>query len=275
MVSAKMGATDPIERVVTLVSDSTDPIGSTADEKSAPKYLEILDGLRSQIVNGQIKYNEKLPIEPELMKRHAASRPTVHRAMVELELEGLVELRRGVGAFARHVRPVVRNIGKRFSSEVWRSGKSVWAQETEGRAYGFDSGKVERTQAPARVAELLGVTDAWARYRRHLIDGAPVMLSVSYYPADIVEGSQITEADTGPGGSPARLDELGHGPRENSERFRYRHPTDDERKRLQLPRGTDVVEITRVCWDANDRAVEVTEMVANVRAFEFQVDYTS
>lgn len=269
-----MCATDPTERVIALTSDSAESPGPPTTPKGSPKYLSIVDDLRQQIISGQIKYGEKLPIEPELMEKHAASRPTVHRAMVELEIDGLVELRRGVGAFARYVQPVVRNIGKRFSSEVWRSGKSVWAQESQDRAYSAET-KVGPGSAPERVIELLGVGDVWTRERRHFIDGAPVMLSVSYYPADIVAGSQITEPDTGPGGAPARLDELGHAPHENSERFRFRHPSDTERKRLQLPRGTDVVDIVRVCWDANDRAVEVTEMVANSKAFVFQVDYTS
>lgn len=251
-----------------------------ADSEPAAKprkkiaYPGIVGDLREEILSGAHKYGDRLPAEPALMARFEASRPTVHRALTELEHEGLVELQRGNGTFVRYLRPVLRNIGVRMSADVWGSGKSVWDAETEGREYATDSGRVSRGAAPEDAERFLETDDVWIRERRHLVDGAPVMLSVSYYPADIVDGSQITEADTGPGGSPARLAELGHAPSGNGERIRLRRPTADERKRLQLPRGTQVADIVRVSRDADGRTVEVTEMVANGDVFVFQVDYT-
>jgi GntR family transcriptional regulator len=243
--------------------------------KSAPSYPQIVEDLRSQILSGAYKYNDQLPTEPILMERYGVSRPTAHRALAELEFEGLAEVRRGAGTYVRYLRPLLRNIGKRMSAEVWGGGNSPWDLETEGRDRSEDSGRVHRGEPPEAVVEALGTNDAWIRERRHLVDGCPVMLSRSYYPASIVQGSQITEEKTGRGGSPARLAELGHAPHRHEERFRTLRPSDDQRKRLQLPRGTKVVEITRVSWDADGQPVEVTEMVANSDVYTFQVDYTS
>lgn len=249
-----------------------------ADEKkrkTAPSYPQIVADLKSQIEAGVYSYDDQLPTEPILMERYNVSRPTAHRALAELEWEGLAEVRRGSGTFVRYLRPILRNISGRMSADVWGNGNSVWDAETEGRDYATDSGRVIRGTAPEDAAEVLETDDVWIRERRHLVDGAPVMLSVSYYPADIVGGSRITEADTGPGGSPARLAELGHAPHKNGERFKLRRPTVDERKRLQLPRGTQVMTFMRVSRDAEGRAIEVTKMVANGDVYIFQIDYTS
>jgi GntR family transcriptional regulator len=246
-----------------------------AEQRKKPSYPQIVEDLRSQIIAGTYKYNDQLPTEPILMERYGVSRPTAHRALAELEFEGLAEIQRGSGTFVRYLRPITRNIGLRMSAEVWGNGTSVWDLETDGRDYSVDSGRVAREKAPGPVAEKLGSDDAWIRERRHLVDKCPVMLSASYYPARIVDGSRITEEETGRGGSPARLAELEHAPSRHREQFHGRHPSAEERKRLQLPRGTKVVAITRVSWDAEGQVVEVTEMVANGDIYIFQVDYTS
>lgn len=243
---------------------------------STPKYPQILEELRAEIVGGKYAYGVRLPSEPEFMERFKASRPTVHRALAELEDEGFIEIQQGAGSFARFIRPMLRNIGKRMAAAIWLSGQSVWDAETEGREYEARLVSKKRGKPIAAAAPYLGDVDAWTREREHYVDGAPVMLSWSSYPALLADGSRIAEDDTGPGGAPAVLAELGHAPHHHSERWRVvRRLPADQRKRLSLPRGTRAVVILRVSRDADDRVVEVTEMVANSDAFVFQVDYTS
>jgi GntR family transcriptional regulator len=246
--------------------------GPSARERTAPKYPEILSQLRADIASDSYKHGDKFATEAALMERFHVSRPPVHRALVELESEGLVELRRGVGTFVRKWEPIVRNVTNRLKPEAHQGGRSMWDEETADRDYKAESGPARREVAPSRVAEALGVSDVEVRRRRHFVDGRAVMLSVSYYPAEIVEGSQITEASTGPGGSPERLAELGHGPSRHREKFRSRLPNAEERKGLALPPGSTVAEFVRTSWDPVGRPVEVTEMVAAGDAFEFQID---
>lgn len=241
-------------------------------ERTAPKYPEILKQIRDSIARDDVKHGDQIATESVLMERYNASRPTVHRALVELEAEGLVELRRGVGTFVRKWEPIVRNVTDRLKPEAHQGGRSMWDEETAGRTYTVESGPAQRETAPDAVAQTLGVSDVEVRRRRHFVDGRPVMLSVSYYPAEIVEGSQITAASTGPGGSPERLAELGHGPTRHRERFRSRLPTPQERKDMALPPGSTVAVFVRTSWDQGGRPVEVTEMVAAGDAFEFQID---
>ena len=84
-----------------------------------------------------------------------------------------------------------------------------------------------------------------------MLDGKPVLLSTSYLPASIVAGSAITQEDTGPGGSYARLAELGHAPAHFREDVRARMPQPEETKALDLPSsGTPVVDIVRTAFTA-------------------------
>lgn len=240
-----------------------------------PKYRRILDDLRTEIAEGDLAPGAKLPSEKALAAQHGVAIETVRRALKVLVQEGAIEQIHGKGTFVRDWTPILRNIGKRLGRDVWGTGKSVWDAETEGRDSSVETKSAYRSEAPASVARLLGETDVWVRERRHFVDGRPVMLSVSYYPTSIVAGSPITEDDTGDGGAPARLADLGHAPDHHSTRFRSRMPNSDEGERLELPAGTPVAAFLRTSFDAADRPIEVTEMVASGDAFVFQFDFSS
>lgn len=256
-------------------SGSTTPEAGKTAERERPLYQVIQADLREAILGGSFADGAELPSETKLMEQYKTSRPTAHRAVVELQSEGLVEIRRAKPAIVRLWKPVVRNVGNRMSSEVWGAGLSVWTEETEGRERGLDHERVFRGEGPEMVAAEFGSPDAWIRHRRHLVDKRPVMLSRSYYPAAIVDGSPITRQDTGPGGAPARLADLGHAIHKGREEFRPRFATPEERELLDLPKGGIVTHFVRRCWDADGNGVEVTEMIAAGDAFIFQLDYTT
>ena len=67
----------------------------------APKYKQIYARLRSALANQEFAPGDKLPSENELVEQFGASRPTVSRALAQLETEGLVERRAGSGTFVR------------------------------------------------------------------------------------------------------------------------------------------------------------------------------
>jgi len=68
---------------------------------SGPKYKFIYTTLLESLKNGEYEVGSKLPSENELVEQFGASRPTVGRALAQLETEGLVERRAGSGTFAR------------------------------------------------------------------------------------------------------------------------------------------------------------------------------
>lgn len=80
----------------------------TNSDDAGPKYRQIYSQLHRTLATNQYSAGDKLPSENELVEQFGASRPTVSRALAQLELDGLVERRAGSGTF---VRPQNRNEG--------------------------------------------------------------------------------------------------------------------------------------------------------------------
>lgn len=70
-------------------------------EDAGPKYKQIYAQLHRALSNSEYAPGDKLPSENELVGQFRASRPTVSRALAQLELDGLVERRAGSGTFVR------------------------------------------------------------------------------------------------------------------------------------------------------------------------------
>jgi GntR family transcriptional regulator, arabinose operon transcriptional repressor len=65
------------------------------------KHTRIRQTLTDQIASGQYEAGQRLPSESELVKTFGASRPTVNRALRELQLAGLIDRRAGSGSYVR------------------------------------------------------------------------------------------------------------------------------------------------------------------------------
>lgn len=76
------------------------------------KHKEISSSLETEIAAGKYTSGSRLPSEVQLVTRFSASRPTVARALRDLEARGLVERRAGSGTYVRsnHQRPPATRI---------------------------------------------------------------------------------------------------------------------------------------------------------------------
>ena len=64
-----------------------------------PKYTDLMNWIRDQILSGEFTIGMRLPSENELGKKFSISRQTVRQATSVLESEGLLERRRGSGTY--------------------------------------------------------------------------------------------------------------------------------------------------------------------------------
>ncbi|MER7520745.1 GntR family transcriptional regulator [Streptomyces sp. NPDC126499] len=243
-----------------------------------PKYQRIADELRTAIQSGTFAPGDRLPGENDLMSTYDVARMTARQALSVLRDEGLAEARRGAGVFVRSFRPVRRRGIPRLGRDQWGNGRSVWSADIEDRALVVD--QIEVTPAaPAgpRVAGILGLGSpdepVCVRSRRFVLDGKPVLVSVSYLPAALAAGTAVTEPDTGPGGTYARLAERGHGPVRFREEIRCRMPTAEESARLALGPGTPVILISRTAVTEAGAAVEFNEMTLDSASYVLEYDF--
>ncbi len=243
-----------------------------------PKYQRIADSLREAIEAGEYGPGDRLPGENDLMTTYGVARMTARQALGVLRDEGVAEARKGAGVFVRDFRPVRRRSIPRLAREQWGSGRSVWAADVEDRTVEVDRIAVSEEAAPDRVGAVLGLSGeetACVRRRRFVLDGKPVLLATSYLPMSLVAGSAVTQEDTGPGGTYARLAELGHEPVHFREEIRSRMPSKDEATQLGLAPGTPVILICRTAYTDGGRAVEVNEMTLDSASYVLEYDFDS
>src|SRR5688500_10375601 len=66
---------------------------------SKSKHQVVCEAIRDEIMSGRYGAGDRLPSEAELVARFGASRPTIARALRELQHERLLERRAGSGSF--------------------------------------------------------------------------------------------------------------------------------------------------------------------------------
>jgi GntR family transcriptional regulator len=245
-------------------------------DSTVPKYRQIADELRRRIEAGDFKATKgKLPGERDLSGSEDVSLETVRKALRVLVDEGRVEVRRGAGAFVRDFKRIHRHANKRMSADQWGAGKSIQEADVEDRKLDVVELSVTRRIGPDWVGELLGTRDVVVRDRVFVVENRRVQAAQTYFPRDAVEGSLIEDEDTGPGGAPARLRELGYDVVAYEEIVTARSATAEELLRLKLRRGATVVEITRTSVTADGRIIEVNRMVLDADAYVFHWTFTS
>ncbi|WP_312888701.1 GntR family transcriptional regulator [Nonomuraea rhodomycinica] len=146
----------------------------------------------------------------------------------------------------------------------------AWAQEAaqHGQAGTQLLREVAEIEPPAHIAAALGIQPGETvivRRRTMLLDGQPVELTDSYYPADIARGTRLAEPRKVPGGAVRLLTELGHTPGHADEDVSAREPTDRERQMLHLPAGEWVLVLFRVLKSDAGRPIEASMMTMLAR----------
>lgn len=135
----------------------------------------VLDAVRA----GTMRPGDRVPSEAELVERFGVSRMTANRALRELQAEGVVTRRAGVGSFIAEPTPIghiieIRNI----------------AEEIRGRGHAYQAIVVEnvRLEADRRTAPLLGVKTGTAIFRSVIVhheSGVPLQLEERHVLAAI------------------------------------------------------------------------------------------
>lgn len=151
----------------------------SSEPRPAPAYVRIASALRDRIQSGELAPHTLVPSERELSKDFEVSRMTARQALVVLEGEGAVYRRPPRGTFVGEPRLPLR-LGS-FSDEVRRAGHRpsadvLWA---------------EAQAATPLVAEALGLEPGarvHALQRLRGVDGVPLAIETSYYPADTTPG---------------------------------------------------------------------------------------
>ena len=151
---------------------------------SEPRYRQIQQWIRGQIEGGSWSPGHRVPSENELVEKFGVARMTVNRAMRELQQDGMLVRRAGLGTFVasaerqsslldiRNIADEIRERGKEHTSRVLKRGR-VNATRTLRAAF--------ESAGPAAL-------DLFHVRLVHFEDGTPVQLEDRYVQPSLVPG---------------------------------------------------------------------------------------
>jgi GntR family transcriptional regulator len=144
--------------------------------------------------------------------------------------------------------------------------RATWSSAVDEQGYqtSQEITEIGTTSAPAEVAERLRLaagTPTVVRRRILRVDGVPVQLSDSYYPAGLAEGTELARPGKLRGYSMGALERLGIELDRFQDDIYLRMPTPAEAAKLQLGRGVPVVKLLRTTYSTENMPVEVADQV--------------
>lgn len=153
-----------------------------SSQGAKPLYQALADALLDRIRKGDLKSNDRIPSENDLVHQYQLGRNTVRRAISELVSQGILKTIHGVGTFVEDTR--LRKTAEYllgFTREMQLQGKEVGSRVLEAKLIPADSFLSRRLQIQlgAEVVYL-------ARIR--LMDGEPTAIERAHLPHELCPG---------------------------------------------------------------------------------------
>lgn len=225
-------------------------------ERPVPLYVQVVRQIRAQIAAGELAEGDRLLSQREMMKRWGISMQTASKVIGALKTGGLAVAT--VGRDTIIAPGAVARIAAGASITLPPAEPAPADAGTEVRV------RAGKAVAPARVAEVLG-TPAGRRVARReeitLQDGAPVTVSVAWFPTAITDRApKLAASEPIPAGATAYLAEAaGARPVRGHEETAVVEADEETAKALGIAVGSPVLATRARYTAAGGQAVQYTE----------------
>ncbi|WP_030809722.1 GntR family transcriptional regulator [Streptomyces sp. NRRL S-337] len=231
------------------------------DTVPEPKYWHLKTVL-SQALDSEFAVGEVLPNERDLAARFGVARATLRQALEQLELEGRLQRRRGVGTT---VAPPRADVAVDSVRHTWPGAPGDDWQPVDA---------AESDTVPADVARLLETAPGEQVHvvrRSRVTDGRPVAAELLYVPAAAVPGYDAEAALSAPGRARAVLRALQERELEGQDRtVELGSARAEDAKQLdRLPGAPVLVVTTRYVSGGRPTAVAVSTYRADTCRLTF------
>ncbi|QPK78685.1 GntR family transcriptional regulator [Corynebacterium lizhenjunii] len=214
----------------------------TGNFRRKPTYLVISDNLRSKIESKELRPGDRFPTERELVDEYGVARMTVRHALEILQLEGLIDRRRGRtgGTFVRAIPPVVELTDlEGIYAQLAAKGAPIQARVLS----------LEKRAAPRHIAASMELEEGeqiWELQRIRLNDQTPISVSTHYMPVDIFPDLDSWTLNSVMSSNGVYKREV----------ISPQLPTDAEQTHLLVGRLTPLLRLQRTVWDTSGRVTE-------------------
>ncbi|WP_017241435.1 GntR family transcriptional regulator [Streptomyces sp. SS] len=225
-----------------------------------PKYQH-LKTVIGEALDSDFAVGEILPNERELAARFGVARATLRQALEQLELEGRLQRRRGVGTTVAPPR-----VGVDVSTT-----QHAWPGVADDSWQSLDSAADVAPTAVARVLETGAEDQVHVVRRLRISQGQPVAAELLYVPVHSVPGLSAIDAPAGPARARAVLRELQHLALDGQDRsVELGSARADDAKELdRLPGAPVLVVTTRYLSAGRTAAVSVATYRADTCRLTF------
>ncbi|MEV4317815.1 GntR family transcriptional regulator [Actinocrispum sp. NPDC049592] len=242
-------------------------------QEAVPKYLQIANFIKDEIVRGDRKPGEEIPSERQLAVEWNVARPTAAKALNALRIQGLVESRQGSGTYVRDPQAATR------ARERYQRARKFGRIYATGDYAEIKSAEV--VDAPEHVLEALALKGNARVVRRHrvtfsTVHGA-VETSVSWLDASLVEVAPLlVKTERIKNGTVRYVEEsTGRTAAYARDQVAARLATEEEAQDLGLSGPDSAVLVYRhTVYDAGDRPLEFAEAVYPPHRWTFEQEYS-
>lgn len=244
-----------------------------------PRYVQVAEQLRQDILSGALRPGALIPSEPELAAKFDLSRTSVRNALKQLRDWGLVRAEQGRGTYVREQRVLVRrNHTERYQWEKDRVLAPKEEREKTG-ATEYDTGLdmadldfaavyvvvkaspelAERFSVPAGTQMLQRI------YRtRSRTEDVPLSIAHSYLVYDVAATNPaLLREDEEPwaGGTQSQLHTIGIELDRIVDELTARPPLPEEAEELGIEPGVSVLFLRKTSIDTHGDVAEYSEVV--------------
>ncbi len=236
-----------------------------------PRYQQVADHYRDQIVRGELTSGAQLPSQREIADEFGIPLGTANRAIEHLKTSGLVRTMGNRGTFVNGPSQVLAP-QERLAVAYSHGVMFPFGERVEIRSAALVS-------APDYIGPILGVEPGGPVIRREYITGderGPFTLSVSWYPPEFAETvPELLAAGAIPATTMLIRDRTGRRVTNGEDFFESRLPLDDGREMPLLGIGpiTPVTAMVNT-WMDSEGVIEYDEhvVVGKKTGYRYKVD---
>lgn len=227
-----------------------------------PLYFQIKNLIADQIREGKLATGELLPSEHTLMQMFKVSRATIRQALSELEQQGLVERRQGVGTFVK---------AKRIEPELIRLTSFSEDMKLKGLTAGSKTLEVENVLPDPQIMNYLGLPSRvplWCVRRLRFANDEPIGLQYLYIPPWMeIDPEQLIQLQS----YYELLSQKGIKLARASELLIARNATKREAALLNIKAGRALLGADRVTYDIHDVCVEYVQFIYRADRYQYRL----
>lgn len=219
-----------------------------------PRYLQLAGILREAILSGEFANGKPFPTETALCSKHDVSRFTVREALRRLEVEGLIERRRGSGTT---VQPAAAR-GGALHQPLSNVGELLQYARGSEVTYSAKGGGA----LPEEIAEQIAASTNgdWARFhgvRHHSGQALPLAATDAYFHESLQDA--VDQLDLGAGTLFSQIEALAGVRVSKVTQDIQAMPADPESAAaLKIDEGSPMLRILRCYFDAKGRVFEIS-----------------